>query len=135
MPPVATGTMIAIFVCMDAIIIWAIMRTIGQTMRRLGVGHPPVEPEPGAVRREFQSFKIGILSLGYSIHVTVDAAHLHLDPSLTARWIGIKPMSIPWEHVQWKRATRFSGTLVRIRGTDVHGPTWALKLAAGRAVQ
>lgn len=133
MPPLAVGAIVAIFVCMDVIIVWAIMRTIGQTMKRLAVGHAPVEPEPGAVRREFQSFKLGIINLGYSIHVTVDAAYLHLDPSLTARWIGIKPMSIPWEHIEWKRDTRHSGTRVRINGLDVFGPTWAMKLATGRS--
>ena len=130
MPPAAAIAIVCVFVTMDAIIVWAIMRTISQTMKRLGEGNPPVDPEPGAVRREFQSFKLGILNLGYSIHVAVDASHLHLYPSLTARWIGIKPMSIPWERVEWRRATRLSGTHVRINGVDVYGPTWALKLAA-----
>lgn len=130
MHPLAVGAIIATFVIMDAIVVWAIMRMVGQTMKRLGQGHPPAEPEPDAVRREFQSFKIGIVNLGYSIHVAVDPSYLHLYPSLTARWIGIKPMSIPWESVQWKRDTRLSGTHVRINGTDVYGPAWAMKLAA-----
>lgn len=134
MHPLAVVGIVAMFLAMDAIVVWAILRACGESLKQLARGHPPVEPEPGAVRKEFQSFKLGMLNLGYSIHVAVDASYLHLFPSLTARWIGMPPMSIPWEEITLKRSSRIMGTHVVIGKQHLHGPNWCLSMAgAGRA--
>lgn len=130
MPPWVIATiLITLFVVIDTIVVWAILRSCGLMLRQLGEGHPAVEPEPGAVRKEFQSFKIGMMNMGYSIHVTVDASYLHLDPSLTARWVGMPRMSIPWSEVRLVRRGRYGGTQVKIGRQTVYGPRWCLELA------
>ncbi|MBX3318063.1 MAG: hypothetical protein KF902_14500 [Phycisphaeraceae bacterium] len=129
MPPWVIATiLVTLFVVVDTIVVWAILRACGEMLKQLGAGHPAVEPEAGAVRKEFQSFKIGLMNMGYSIHVTVDASYLHLDPSLTARWIGMPRMSIPWSEVRLVRRGRF-GTQVKIGRQTVYGPRWCLELA------
>lgn len=128
MHPLGVVGIVAMFVVMDAIIVTAILRSCGQMLKQLGAGHPAVEPEADAVRKEFQSFKIGIMNLGYSIHVAVDASYLHLDPSLTARWIGMPRMSIPWEAIEFKKSV-WGGSVVRIGKQTVTGPKWCLGMA------
>lgn len=128
MPPFAVAIIVVSFIVMDAIIVSCVICACGHVLKQLGEGHPPVEPEPDAVRKEFQSFKIGMYSLGYSIHVAVDASYLHLYPSLTARWIDMPPMSIPWEHIEFKKSG-WGGTVVRIAKQTVTGPKWAMEMA------
>lgn len=131
MHPLGVVCIVAMFVVMDVIIVWAIMRSCGQMLKQLAEGHPAVEPEPDAVRKQFQSFKIGMMNLGYSIHVAVDASYLHLFPSLTARWIGMPRMSIPWEAIEFKKSG-WGGAVVRIGKQTVAGPKWCLEMARKR---
>lgn len=97
----------------------------------LATRFPAVEAGPGAVRREFQSFKFGLLNLGWSVHVEVDDAYLHLRPALVARLVGCRAMSVPWDEVR-STGSRFLGTRgVLIGRTRVSGPAWCLDLAEG----
>lgn len=130
MHPLGVVAIVIMLMAMDGVIVWAVLRAAAQGTRKLAAGHAPVEPAPDAVRREFQSFKIGMISLGCSIHVAVDAAYLHLYPSMLARWIGMPPMSIPWEDITLKKESRLSGVRVRIGGVDISGPRWCLQLAS-----
>jgi hypothetical protein len=82
-----------------------------------------------AVRRDFQSFKIGMYNLGYCIHVAVDDAYLHLLPTAILRWAGAKPVSIPWEDVEFLRRKGTKWAEVRIVKQKVLGPAWALEIA------
>lgn len=135
-----SGWCVALLVVMitatDGILVWAILRACGHSLKEMAHGHPPVEPAPGAVRRDFQSFKIGIFNLGWSIHVAVDADYLHLYPARIARWMGMVPMSIPWEEVEFRKKgwgkSGLGGATVRIGKQWVTGPRWALQLAAER---
>ncbi len=133
MHPLGAVAIVLMFLAMDAIIVSSLMRAARDALRDLARGRAPVEPGPGAVRKEFQSFKIGIINLGYSIHVAVDASYLHLYPSLTARWIGMAPMSIPWEEIRVKRVTRLSGVSTMIGKHSVSGPKWCMAMAADPA--
>lgn len=93
--------------------------------------HPPMEPSPDAVGREFQSFKFGLLNLGWSVHVEVDDRHLHLRPALFARLMRCRAMSIPWEEIRLQGRARARMRRAMIGRTLVCGPAWCMDLAGG----
>lgn len=92
---------------------------------------PPRDPAHDAVRRDFQTFKAGLLNLGWSVHVVADAEYLHLRPALLPRLLRIRPASIPWLAVTVDPADQ--RTYLRhatIAGVDLHIPRWCAELAA-----
>lgn len=129
MHPVGAAAIVFLFVAMDAMLVGTLINLARDAMRDLAKGHPPIEPEPGAVRRSFQSFRVGIVNLGLSVHVAADSSHLHLYPSRTARWVGMVPMSIPWEGIRVKASSRLMGTSAMISTQHVQGPRWCMQLA------
>lgn len=88
---------------------------------------PVQEPAPDAVRRSFQSFGIGIVNMGLSIHVAVDAEYLHLTPLAIWRALGATPVSIPWSAME---PVGRSGRVVRVAGHRLDGPKWCMELAS-----
>lgn len=90
---------------------------------------PPVAPAPGAVRRGFQSFSVGLLNLGCGVHVAVDDGYLHLTPGLLAAPFGARPVSIPWDQVEVRGSFPIGQRRARIGGVPVVGPAWCLDLA------
>jgi hypothetical protein len=110
---------------MDTIIVSTLLKAAwGMLPPRAGV-----TPGEDAVRRDFQSFKIGMYNLGYCIHVAVDDAYLHLFPTAMLRWAGARPISIPWEDVEFLRRKGTKWAEVRIGRQKVLGPAWALEIA------
>ena len=94
--------------------------------RPMLVDYPAVEPAPDAVRRNFQSFGIGIVNMGLSIHVAVDETYLHLTPFRLWRLLGASPASIPWSVME---PVGSSGRVVRFDGRRMDGPKWCMELA------
>ncbi len=113
----------------DFFFVLLIMRaTIGQTFRTLADRYPATQAGPHAVRKNFQSFRFGLVNAGLSVHVEVDDTHLHLKPARFLRWAGAVDSSIPWEAVQpGKRHGKYRKA--RIDATSLIGPSWALDLA------
>lgn len=94
--------------------------------------YPAVERDPGAVRKEFQSFKIGMWNLGCCVHAAVDVEHLHLDPAWLLRCMGARSASVPLDdlEVDPAAASRTGGRVrVTLNGTDFLGPAWCLRPA------
>ncbi len=123
--------LIGLFLAVDAVVIWCILRGAAGGWNRLADLHPPTEPiEPSETRR-FQSFALGLLNLGFSIHVTADPERLHLTPIAPMRLAGMRPMSLPWDALELKPAGRRNGwRTARVGvGLDLHGPAWCLGLA------
>lgn len=89
---------------------------------------PPREPGPDAVRRNFQSFSLGLLNLGLSIHVAADDEHLHLTPARLIRWMGAIPASIPWNAMQPMGGRK--ATAVKLGHHTMIGPRWCMELVA-----
>ncbi len=92
--------------------------------------HPPVEPADDAVRRSFQSFQCGLVSMGWCVHVATDDNYLHMRPALLMRIFGAKPTSVPWDaidRVEGKGRYRKA----RIGTSELKGPAWCLGLAGG----
>ncbi len=91
---------------------------------------PAHEPGAEAVRRPFQSFRVGILNLGFSIHATADERHLHLEPAAYLRRLGARAVSVPWEaiHVE-KRSRSGRWVTVKVDKWTITGPAWCLELA------
>ncbi|MDY7107627.1 MAG: hypothetical protein SYC29_03230 [Planctomycetota bacterium] len=108
-------------------LIWAIMRA---GWRPLTMRYPPVDPAPDAVRRTFQSFRLGAINLGYCVHVAADEHHLHLMPARIIRWCGAEAMSVPWSAIEpGKRLIGGKWMTVSIDGRALAGPAWCLALA------
>jgi hypothetical protein len=80
------------------------------------------------VRRNFQSFAIGFVNLGFCVHTVIDDDHLHLIPVMFMKWFGCKPVSIPWSEIQdHPKPGRSRYTIrVKIGKTDIMGPRWCL---------
>ncbi len=123
---------IGLFVVFDLLvltpgIIWAVVRVGWSPWMRV---YPPLEPSPDAVRRNFQSFRFGLLNFGLSIHVAADDEHLHLIPAKLLRWCSARPISIPWDRIQVeKRSSRRTMIQARVDGKQLMGPAWCLELA------
>lgn len=96
---------------------------------RLSARYPRREPAPDAVRKNFQSFKFGLVNAGLSVHVAVDEHYLHLYPAAILRWAGVRAASVPWSAIQlkgkWGPYRR-----AKIDGIDISGPRWCLDLAS-----
>ncbi len=130
MSPLVTTLLVCLFVVIDLAVVGAVLQAAGQTLRDFGKHFPGQPIGPDAVRKRFQSFKIGMLGLGGSIHVAADERYLHLQPAWAAAWLGMKPISIPWEAMVLKqRASRWRSASVRIGKTTLEGPDWCLSLA------
>lgn len=92
----------------------------------------PAQPVPAdAIRRDFQSYKVGLMNLGMMVHTAVDEKHLHLLPARLGRWMRMRPVSVPWEAVEPVRLRGTKYAEVKIGKETVTGPAWALGLAFG----
>ncbi len=92
--------------------------------------HPPREPAEDAVRRRFQSFGLGIVNMGFSIHVAADEQYLHLTPVLPLRLFGAMPCSIAWSALEPVRRGNRPVRAARLRpgGYLLSGPKWCMEL-------
>lgn len=122
--------LVGVVVASDLIIVPAI---IAAAMRScalpLAERFPAREVEGRAIRREFQSFSFGMVSMGWAMHVTADATHLHLSPSWVARRFRVRAASIPWDEIEVQRVRGRTAT-VRIRSMrigEIKGPRWCLE--------
>ena len=125
-------------------VLWIIVLVIGfdllivpliLTMVIKGMWGPFAERYPakpiakGAVQRNFQSYKIDMLNLGFMLHTAVDEHYLHLLPAKFGRMLGMQPASVPWEAIEPVRLWRKKYAKVKIGKNKVLGPAWALGLA------
>ncbi len=120
-------TLIVVFaVAEPVVILWAIMK-FGWGPLANDFPHQPVDGQ--AVRKRFQSFRLGMLNLGFSIHVAVDERHLHLEPAAWMRKLGARPVSIPWERIEVVKRGKGAWMTARIGPYTLAGPAWCLELA------
>jgi hypothetical protein len=125
---------IPIILAVDALVVYAIASGMASTWNTMARKYPGTEPAPGAVRRNFQSFSIGIFNMGWCVHVAVDDDRLHLLPARVMRWAGARAISVPWEEVAYVRPVRWGKyARVRIGRQELTGPAWALDLAKDAA--
>lgn len=90
---------------------------------------PAREPRPDAVTKHFQSYKVGLLNLGFMVHTSADDMWLHLRPAWFGRRVGMKGASVPWEEIEPVRRRGRRYAEVKIGLATVFGPRWALELA------
>lgn len=96
----------------------------GPLMRK----HPPAPLGEESVRKDFQSYRVGLMNLGYCVHTTADTHHLHLEPVRFMRWLGMKPVSIPWEAIEPLKVRGKRWAKVKVDAQTVWGPLWALQM-------
>ena len=92
---------------------------------------PATEPGDDAVWRRYQSFRLGLMNLGYCIHVAADEQYLHLVPIKPLRACGGRPASIPWDAIRIEKRSRHGKWITARVGTHtLRGPSWCLELAS-----
>ena len=94
--------------------------------------YPEQEHGTDALTKKFQSFSLGIINMGLSIHATVDESFLHLRPVTWLRALGASPMSIPWDEM--KRLDKKGRSVILNGGHRLVGPAWCFEMlkATGR---
>lgn len=98
---------------------------------------PAIEPGDVVHDRRAQSFRIGLMNLGFSLRVRTDAAHVHLTPEPWVRWTGLHAVSLPIERLRAAGGSRRKLVLhpIEIEGERVqetiHAPRWVWLLAGG----
>ena len=117
-------------VLFDLIFVPIVIRAIIQSnWKPLEKKFPPQALGEDSVRKDFQSYRIGVFNLGYSVHTTADDMHLHMEPAKVLRWLGMGPVSIPWDAMLAKRTRGKSWAEVKIGSHSLWGPRWALEMA------
>lgn len=130
MPAWAIALIVCSVLAIDVIIVRSVFHAVAHAWNAMLREYPPVEPAPDAVRRNFQSLKMGFYNFGFSVHLAVDDRFLHLSPAWIIRWAGCRPGSVPWEKVTPLGPRLFRGYAVRIGRQTLTGPRWALGLAS-----
>ncbi|MEE2906402.1 MAG: hypothetical protein VX527_01070 [Planctomycetota bacterium] len=116
-------TLTVVCIAETPIIILAVFHGLWRPVAR---NYPEQEHGEDAITRKFQSFGLGIVNMGFSIHATVDASYLHIRPVTWLRVLGASPMSIPWDAMKPKGAT---GRVVSLTdGPRLEGPKWCFTL-------
>lgn len=115
---------------MDLIIVPAVIHAaISGYWAPIADKFPWTEPAAGSPRWNFASLKIGVLNLGWSVHLLADDAALHMTPVKVMRWFGMKGASIPWDEIEYLRDRGKRWSVVKIAGHEIMGPREPFQLA------
>jgi hypothetical protein len=129
--PATIAIIVTVVFLADSLLAVALVRWIVRSLWiPLQTRYPGADAAPDAVRRNFQSFRIGLASLGWLVHVTVDDDHLHLDPARVLRWVGAERISVPWNAMELVAPPRGRWATVRLERQRIVGPAWCLSLVA-----
>ncbi len=85
--------------------------------------YPARRPASDAVRRRYQSFGLGIVNMGGSIHAAADDECLHLVPLRIWQALGARSASIPWSALT---PIGRSGRVARLGACRLDGPAWCM---------
>ncbi len=125
--PIIITLIVAAAVLEPIILVWALLHFGWGPLAR---SYPAQPADDQAVTRSFQSFRMGLINLGFCIHVTVDERHLHLRPAAVLRWFGARAASIPWGSVEIVKRSRLGPSITaKVDGRTLAGPAWCLELA------
>lgn len=113
-------------ILMPVMIFWIMFSAIRWLWNPVMALFPPTEPAEESVSRRFQSFSLGLLNLGFSVHATIDADALHLRLAGYLRIFGARDASIPWSAMSPPRPGVMGSTMVMINGSALRGPSWCL---------
>jgi hypothetical protein len=126
--------LVGMIVLVDVVIVSAVFKFSASIWNSLGKNCGSVEPSPGAVRKDFQSIKVGVFNFGACAHIAVDEDHLHMYPAWIVRASGGHAFSIPWSLVVPDASHPARRTWpARINGQRVQAPAWAMRIAAAGA--
>lgn len=92
--------------------------------------YPPRPPTEDAIKRRYQSFGMGIVNMGGSIHVAADADYLHMTPLWLWRILGARSASIPWSAMRPVGPIGRYGRTVMVGTHRLVGPNWCMSLAS-----
>ena len=116
----------------DLVIVPIVLRAVlGGVWKPLARNYPPIAVEDGAIQKRNQSIRIGAVNLGMSVHIAVDATAMHLEPARWISWVGMSPISIPFDAMTPIRQGRYASR-VKLGKQVLTAPVWALELAIVR---
>lgn len=90
--------------------------------------YPPREPANDCISRRYQSFSLGTISMGGSVHASVDDDYLHLVPLTIWRTLGAQSASIPWSDLVPVGRSGCKAKVGGPTGTTLQGPAWCMNL-------
>lgn len=128
MPTTHVFLIVGLFVLMDSVIIGAAIFMICQKFKALAAKYPVQPVRPGSVTRRFQSIALDSFNFGYSVHLTVDDAFMHLNPTRLVRFFGGTSLSIPWDAISITKRGRWNHT-AKLGAVKLIAPAWCLDLA------
>jgi len=112
---------------LSAYIVRALVRTNwNDPLKPFQPREPAAEDAPVDARR-YQSFGVGLLNLGWSVHVAADRRYLHLTPAWPGKVLGLRAASVPWAEIGrgapgGLRVGSFAG--LKIGSTVFAAPAW-----------
>ena len=123
---IITAIVIGDFIIFSSIIVICIKKM----WEPIAKAHPAQRPAADAVTKNFQSYRINLLKLGFCVHTTVDEQYLHLTPVKFLQKLGARPISIAWNCITDVKPSLIGKTMsARIGKRKIIGPAWCLELA------
>jgi hypothetical protein len=119
------------FLIIDLLIVMSLVAVALQSSwKPLEREFPAQLPSEPALSRRYQSFSIGWVNYGFSIHACIDDNYLHLTPIWFILRFGISPVSIPWAAIRPIRPIRQLGSFVKVNvgKQTICGPKWCFEL-------
>jgi hypothetical protein len=120
--------MFVAFIAVDAVVASLIFYAATSSLRPLRENCRPAPPALDAEHRRYQSFSIGMYSLGWSVHVALDRDYVHLTPIVPVRLLGAPELSIPRRDIRVDHVSK-GVARARVHGVEIVGPEWCLRPA------
>jgi hypothetical protein len=131
MLPAIVIAIVLMMVGMDIAVIGAFIRLSWQPLEKR---YPETSLKSPSVRKNFQTFAIGMVNFGWCVHVELDDDHLHMIPARFLKWFGCRTISIPWQAVQagleFDRHPRRFTRKMKLGSQTIAGPKWCLDAAS-----
>lgn len=124
MPPAQIATVIAIFIVVDAIVVYAVFSMCSAAWRELARDFP-LNAHASGPWREFQSVSIDMFNFGFCVHICADADHVHIAPTKFLRLMRVTPISIPRAAMLEVKPSVFRTAKVKLSKRTLVLPRWA----------
>ncbi len=125
MSPSQVAIMVAIFACVDAVVLYAVASMCASAWNDLASTYPINEYAIGPWR-EFQSMAIDMMNFGFCVHVYADDQYVHLAPTKFLRLMRAKPLSIPRAEMRDIKPGRFGSAKVKLGTKTLVLPKWSV---------
>jgi hypothetical protein len=124
MTPAQIAIFVAIFLTVDALVLYAVFAMCASAWKDLSRDYPLNEHATGPWR-EFQSISIDMFNFGFSVHICADADYVHLAPTRFLRLLRVQPVSIPRSAFLGVKPTALRMARAKLPKHTLTMPRWA----------